>query len=145
MCVSLRVCSFPVTMAVEKRLAFSVVQFLRDQIHCAALNSDEQESLEGGSVPPLSTLRTNTSLSFKSYNINRTRVDVVCFFSFINHTLPWVSPVAIQCLETTFKISSSDCHLAAPQPLKEIFLNSLLKVGSPELRSTLKWALSPPS
>uniref|UniRef100_H2SH54 Small glutamine rich tetratricopeptide repeat co-chaperone beta n=1 Tax=Takifugu rubripes TaxID=31033 RepID=H2SH54_TAKRU len=68
-------------MAVEKRLAFSVVQFLRDQIHCAALNSDEQESLE----------------------------------------------VAIQCLETTFKISSSDCHLAAPQPLKEIFLNSLLK------------------
>uniref|UniRef100_A0A674MQ21 Small glutamine-rich tetratricopeptide repeat-containing protein beta n=1 Tax=Takifugu rubripes TaxID=31033 RepID=A0A674MQ21_TAKRU len=74
---------FPVKkkMAVEKRLAFSVVQFLRDQIHCAALNSDEQESLE----------------------------------------------VAIQCLETTFKISSSDCHLAAPQPLKEIFLNSLLK------------------
>lgn len=37
--------------------------------------------------------------------------------------------VAIQCLETTFKITSSDCHLAAPQPLKEIFLNSLLKVG----------------
>uniref|UniRef100_H3D7G4 Small glutamine-rich tetratricopeptide repeat-containing protein beta n=1 Tax=Tetraodon nigroviridis TaxID=99883 RepID=H3D7G4_TETNG len=73
-------------MAVEKRLAFSVVQFLRDQIHCAALNSDEQESLE----------------------------------------------VAIQCLETTFKISPGDCHLAAPQPLKEIFLNSLLKVGSPE-------------
>lgn len=36
--------------------------------------------------------------------------------------------VAIQCLETTFKISSSDCHLAAPQPLREIFLNSLLKV-----------------
>lgn len=36
--------------------------------------------------------------------------------------------VAIQCLETTFKISSSDCHLAAPQPLREIFLNSFLKV-----------------
>uniref|UniRef100_A0A3B4U669 Small glutamine rich tetratricopeptide repeat co-chaperone beta n=1 Tax=Seriola dumerili TaxID=41447 RepID=A0A3B4U669_SERDU len=35
--------------------------------------------------------------------------------------------VAIQCLETTFKISSSDCHLAVPQPLTEIFLNSLLK------------------
>nr|XP_046226320.1 small glutamine-rich tetratricopeptide repeat-containing protein beta isoform X2 [Oncorhynchus gorbuscha] len=68
-------------MAVEKRLAFSIVQFLRDQTHCGALNSDEQESLE----------------------------------------------VAIQCLETTFKINSSDCHLAAPQPLTEIFLNSLLK------------------
>uniref|UniRef100_A0A3P8W7R4 Small glutamine-rich tetratricopeptide repeat-containing protein beta n=1 Tax=Cynoglossus semilaevis TaxID=244447 RepID=A0A3P8W7R4_CYNSE len=73
-------------MAVEKRLAFSIVQFLRDQTHCGALNSDEQESLE----------------------------------------------VAIQCLETTFKISSSDCHLAAPQPLTEIFLNSLLKVGAPQ-------------
>ncbi|KAA8584345.1 hypothetical protein FQN60_008130 [Etheostoma spectabile] len=71
-------------MAVEKRLAFSIVQFLRDQTHCGALNSDEQESLE----------------------------------------------VAIQCLETTFKISSSDCHLAVPQPLTEIFLNSLLKVGT---------------
>uniref|UniRef100_A0A8C9X663 Small glutamine-rich tetratricopeptide repeat-containing protein beta n=1 Tax=Sander lucioperca TaxID=283035 RepID=A0A8C9X663_SANLU len=68
-------------MAVEKRLAFSIVQFLRDQTHCGALNSDEQESLE----------------------------------------------VAIQCLETTFKIGSSDCHLAVPQPLTEIFLNSLLK------------------
>lgn len=125
-------------MAVEKRLAFSVVQFLRDQIHCAALNSDEQESLEGGSVPLLSALRTSTSLSCKSSNINRILVDVFCFLSLINHTLPL--PVAIQCLETTFKISSSDCHLAAPQPLKEIFLNSLLKVGSPELR-----APSPPS
>uniref|UniRef100_A0A673CKE7 Small glutamine-rich tetratricopeptide repeat-containing protein beta n=1 Tax=Sphaeramia orbicularis TaxID=375764 RepID=A0A673CKE7_9TELE len=68
-------------MAVEKRLAYSIVQFLRDQTHCGALNSDEQESLE----------------------------------------------VAIQCLETTFKISSSDCHLAVPQPLTEIFLNALLK------------------
>uniref|UniRef100_A0A3Q4GWF4 Small glutamine-rich tetratricopeptide repeat-containing protein beta n=2 Tax=Pseudocrenilabrinae TaxID=318546 RepID=A0A3Q4GWF4_NEOBR len=68
-------------MAVEKRLAFSIVQFLRDQTHCGTLNSDEQESLE----------------------------------------------VAIQCLETTFKISSSDCHLAVPQSLREIFLNALLK------------------
>ncbi|KAM8828607.1 small glutamine-rich tetratricopeptide repeat-containing protein beta isoform 1-T4 [Spinachia spinachia] len=68
-------------MAVEKRLAFSIVQFLRDQTHCGALNSDEQESLD----------------------------------------------VAIQCLETTFKISSSDSHLAVPQPLTDIFLNCLLK------------------
>lgn len=37
-------------MAVEKRLAFSIVQFLRDQTHGGALNSDEQESLEGGSA-----------------------------------------------------------------------------------------------
>uniref|UniRef100_A0A3P9IG28 Small glutamine-rich tetratricopeptide repeat-containing protein beta n=1 Tax=Oryzias latipes TaxID=8090 RepID=A0A3P9IG28_ORYLA len=72
-------------MAVEKRLALAVVQFLRDQTHCGALNSDEQESLE----------------------------------------------VAIQCLETTFKISSSDGHLAVSQPLREIFLNALLKVETP--------------
>lgn len=63
-CVCLHVCSFPVTMAVEKRLAFSVVQFLRDQIHCAALNSDEQESLEGGSLPAISTLQTEHLLMF---------------------------------------------------------------------------------
>ncbi|XP_053097084.1 small glutamine-rich tetratricopeptide repeat-containing protein beta isoform X2 [Pangasianodon hypophthalmus] len=69
------------SMAVEKRLAYSIVQFLRDQTHSGSLNSDEQESLE----------------------------------------------VAIQCLETTFKISSSDGQLAAPQPLREIFLNALLK------------------
>ncbi|KAK0143003.1 Small glutamine-rich tetratricopeptide repeat-containing protein beta [Merluccius polli] len=69
------------TMATERRLAFSIVQFLRDQAHGGSLNSDEQESLE----------------------------------------------VAIQCLETTFKVSSSDCHLAVLQPLPEIFLNSLLK------------------
>ncbi|CAL8277498.1 unnamed protein product [Merluccius merluccius] len=68
-------------MATERRLAFSIVQFLRDQAHGGSLNSDEQESLE----------------------------------------------VAIQCLETTFKVSSSDCHLAVLQPLPEIFLNSLLK------------------
>ncbi|KAM8871836.1 small glutamine-rich tetratricopeptide repeat-containing protein beta [Synchiropus picturatus] len=68
-------------MSVEKRLAFSIIQFLRDQSHSGALNSDELESLE----------------------------------------------VAVQCLETTFKISSSDVHLAAAQPLTEIFLNALLK------------------
>uniref|UniRef100_W5MX39 Small glutamine-rich tetratricopeptide repeat-containing protein beta n=1 Tax=Lepisosteus oculatus TaxID=7918 RepID=W5MX39_LEPOC len=69
-------------MSVEKRLAFSIVQFLRDQTHSDTLNSDEQESLE----------------------------------------------VAIQCLETTFKISSDDSHLAVPQSLAEIFLNSIFKV-----------------
>ncbi|KAK1174328.1 small glutamine-rich tetratricopeptide repeat-containing protein beta-like isoform X1 [Acipenser oxyrinchus oxyrinchus] len=69
------------SMSVEKRLAFSIVQFLRDQTQSETLNSDEQESLE----------------------------------------------VAIQCLETTFKISSVDSHLAVPQPLTEIFLNSVFK------------------
>ncbi|KAF5886331.1 small glutamine-rich tetratricopeptide repeat-containing protein beta, partial [Clarias magur] len=69
------------SMAVEKRLAYSIVQFLRDQTRSGTLSSDQQESLE----------------------------------------------VAIQCLETTFKISSSDDQLAAPQPLREIFLNALLK------------------
>ncbi|XP_056290076.1 small glutamine-rich tetratricopeptide repeat-containing protein beta [Pseudoliparis swirei] len=67
-------------MAVERRLAFSIVQFLRDQTHRGALNSDEQESLE----------------------------------------------VAIQCLETTFRISSSERHLAVTRPLAAIFTSSLL-------------------
>ncbi|KAM6986103.1 small glutamine-rich tetratricopeptide repeat-containing protein beta [Aplochiton taeniatus] len=71
-------------MAVEKRLAFSIVQFLRDRAHCGALCCAEQESLE----------------------------------------------VAIQCLETTFKIKSSDKQLAVPQPLQEIFLDSILKNDS---------------
>lgn len=44
--------------------------------------------------------------------------------------LTFLSLVAIQCLETTFKISSSDGHLAVSQPLREIFLNALLKVSS---------------
>uniref|UniRef100_A0A3B5M9R7 Uncharacterized protein n=1 Tax=Xiphophorus couchianus TaxID=32473 RepID=A0A3B5M9R7_9TELE len=39
-------------MAVEKRLGFAIVQFLRDQTHRSALNSDEQESLEGRSAHP---------------------------------------------------------------------------------------------
>lgn len=43
--------------------------------------------------------------------------------------------VAVQCLETTFKISSSDCHLAVTQPLTEIFLNALLKVGAAQSTS----------
>ncbi|TRY92578.1 hypothetical protein DNTS_020495 [Danionella cerebrum] len=34
-------------MAAEKRLAYSIVQFLRDQTHSVSLNSDELESLEG--------------------------------------------------------------------------------------------------
>uniref|UniRef100_A0AAV2ITN9 Small glutamine-rich tetratricopeptide repeat-containing protein beta n=1 Tax=Knipowitschia caucasica TaxID=637954 RepID=A0AAV2ITN9_KNICA len=68
-------------MAVEKRLAYSIVQFLRDQTNSGTLNSDEQESLE----------------------------------------------VAIQCLETTFKINSRDGHLALIEPLREIFHNALLK------------------
>ncbi|MGH0162245.1 UNVERIFIED_CONTAM: hypothetical protein FKN15_047680 [Acipenser sinensis] len=33
-------------MSVEKRLAFSIVQFLRDQTQSETLNSDEHESLE---------------------------------------------------------------------------------------------------
>ncbi|XP_037657868.1 small glutamine-rich tetratricopeptide repeat-containing protein beta isoform X2 [Choloepus didactylus] len=35
--------------------------------------------------------------------------------------------VAIQCLETVFKITSEDTHLAVAQPLTEIFTNSLCK------------------
>jgi len=45
-------------MAVEKRLAYSIVQFLRDQTHCGSLNSDEQESLEGRSPSCLKHLKS---------------------------------------------------------------------------------------
>ncbi len=45
-------------MAVEKRLAYSIVQFLRDQTHRGTLNSDEQESLEGRSPSCLKHLKT---------------------------------------------------------------------------------------
>lgn len=61
-------------MAVEKRLAFSIVQFLRDQTHCGALNSDEQESLEGRSAA-LFTLRFGKLL----YKYRTLRSSPVCF------------------------------------------------------------------
>lgn len=77
-------------MSVEKRLAYSIMHFLRDQTNSGTLNSDEQESLE----------------------------------------------VAVQCLETTFKISSRDCHLAVSEPLREIFLNALLKNDNVTLADT---------
>lgn len=48
----------PDTMAVEKRLAYSIVQFLRDQTHCGSLNSDEQESLEGRSALCIKQLKS---------------------------------------------------------------------------------------
>lgn len=50
-------------MAVEKRLAFSIVQFLRDQTHCGALNSDEQESLEGRSATLCTHILESSPLS----------------------------------------------------------------------------------
>lgn len=76
---------FKKKMAVEKRLAFSVVQFLRDQIHCAALNSDEQESLEGGSAPPASVLHSylNTSVTLVGL--------FVCLFVYPPRPLPAVA------------------------------------------------------
>lgn len=48
----------PDKMAVEKRLAYSIVQFLRDQTHCGSLNSDEQESLDGRSPSCLKHLKS---------------------------------------------------------------------------------------
>lgn len=55
----------------------------------------------------------------------------------VSHQHYPVATVAIQCLETTFKISPSDCHLAVPQPLTEIFLNSLLKVGAQHMTESV--------
>lgn len=57
-------------MAVEKRLAYSIVQFLRDQTHSGALNSDEQESLEGN-VQSLWA-----SLYFTLYSLNIEKIQV---------------------------------------------------------------------
>ena len=97
-------------MATEKRLAFSIVQFLRDHAHCGSLNSDEQESIEGTLPFPLSNHVISSQCMHNDSNDDSS------------------STVAIQCLETTFKVSSSDCHLAVPQTLPEIFQSSLLKV-----------------
>lgn len=54
-------------MAVEKRLAFSIVQFLRDQTHGGSLNSDEQESLEGGSAALTGGLALSDATSFSNH------------------------------------------------------------------------------
>ena len=95
-------------MATEKRLAFSIVQFLRDHAHRGSLNSDEQESIEGTRTFPF--IKASSSMYAQHLNNDSS------------------STVAIQCLETTFKVSSSDSHLAVPQTLPEIFQSSLLKV-----------------
>nr|XP_044994841.1 small glutamine-rich tetratricopeptide repeat-containing protein beta isoform X2 [Jaculus jaculus] len=45
--------------------------------------------------------------------------------------------VAIQCLETVFKISPEDTHLAVSQPLTEMFTNSFCKGDIPPLSKSL--------
>lgn len=74
------------------------------------------------------------AVMLKSHTRNLSQHYLVIFY--------WSSTtVAIQCLETTFKISSSDCHLAVPQPLREIFLNSLLKVGTEQSMGEKLWQM----
>ncbi|KAJ7993277.1 hypothetical protein DPEC_G00270770 [Dallia pectoralis] len=76
-------------MTDTKRLAFSIIQFLHDQLHSGSLSSDAQESLE----------------------------------------------VAVQCLETTFEVSTDDQTLAVTQTLPEIFASATQKYpGTPQLK-----------
>lgn len=49
---------------------------------------------------------------------------LIFFFHYSN-----LFQVAIQCLETVFKISPEDTHLAVSQPLTEMFTNSFCKVS----------------
>lgn len=110
-------------MAVEKRLAFSIVQFLRDQTHGGALNSDEQESLEGGSA-----MLTEGSLSL-------TRLGGV-FFSFgnnlaccacallhrLSHAQSWPSKSTMWFLSLTMQLPYSVWR----QPLKSVPATAIL-------------------
>lgn len=57
--VSLSEVQNSVTMSDTKRLAFSIIQFLHDQLQSGSLTPDAQESLEGESA----VLSTNRSQS----------------------------------------------------------------------------------
>ncbi len=104
-------------MADTKRLAFSIIQFLHDQLSSGSLSSDAQESLEGKTLVLESVLDTvmlfvGNSLLFILF---------VCFF-----TLHYL--VASQCLETAFGISVEDQSLAVSQSLPEIFASATKQV-----------------
>ncbi len=105
-------------MADTKRLAFSIIQFLHDQLSSGSLSSDAQESLEGKTLVLESVLDTvmlfvgNSLLLFILF---------VCFF-----TLHYL--VASQCLETAFGISVEDQSLAVSQSLPEIFASATKQV-----------------
>ncbi len=97
-------------MADTKSLAFSIIQFLRDQLSSGSLSSDAQESLEGKTLVLESVLDT-VMLLVASYK----------FF------LPFYL-VAIQCLETAFGVSVEDQSLAVSQSLPEIFASATKQV-----------------
>ncbi len=104
-------------MADTKRLAFSIIQFLHDQLSSGSLSSDAQESLEGKTLVLESVLDTvmlfvGNSLLFILF---------VVFF-----TLNYL--VASQCLETAFGISVEDQSLAVSQSLPEIFASATKQV-----------------
>lgn len=93
-------------MADTKRLAFSIIQFLHDQLSSGGLSSDAQESLEGKTSVLESALDSGHSYVIGS--------QLTC------PNLP-VYLVAIQCLETAFGISVEDQSLAVSQSLPEVF------------------------
>ncbi|MEQ2213577.1 hypothetical protein XENOCAPTIV_017278 [Xenoophorus captivus] len=88
-------------MTDTKRLAFSIIQFLHDQLQSGYLSSDAQESLEGS----LKLLCNSCSLMTSCCSV-----------------------VAVQCLETAFEVSTDDQSLAVPMTLPEIFASATAKV-----------------
>lgn len=106
----------PRNMTDTKRLAFSIIQFLQDQVKSGGCSSDTQESLEG-----------------KLFQYG------VCFWACLSlrsciytYTLHNCVLVAIQCLETAFNVSMDDQSLAVTQTLPEIFASATVKVTARE-------------
>lgn len=100
-------------MADTKRLAFSIIQFLHDQLSSGSLSSDAQESLEGKPLVLESVLDSGHCYVIGLY--------------LTGHNLP-IYLVAIQCLETAFGISVEDQSLAVSQSLPELFASATKQV-----------------
>uniref|UniRef100_A0A674HCE9 Small glutamine rich tetratricopeptide repeat co-chaperone beta n=1 Tax=Taeniopygia guttata TaxID=59729 RepID=A0A674HCE9_TAEGU len=90
-------------MSSVKRLVYAVIHFLREQSQMDTFTPDEQESLEASSFcgDQVASFFYVPRSSF--YQLNK------------------------ECLETVFKITLEDTHLASSQHLIEMFTNSIQK------------------
>ena len=118
-------------MSDNKRLAFSIIQFLQEQVRSGDLSSGAQESLEGETW--LNALRSiGPRQSYRKYAGFPGICHMLCF--------SWLTrAVAVQCLETAFEVSTDDQSLAVPMSLPEIFTSATSKVQadqSPGLSSS---------
>lgn len=106
-------------MSDNKCLAFSIIQFLHDQLRSGNLSSGAQESLEGGSC-----------------DAGKHDSAVSAFSSLLKPAC--CSAVAVQCLETAFEVSTDDQSLAVPMTLPEIFASATGQVAFNPVRTMLE-------